>query len=262
MKLVSAKWVIALLTGPTLALGVIDGYAQVQQNPCAKIADEFPDKTLTAIKNKLRKLNAPSLEEIESAAKACANQPVGFTKDGSTVTADQLKSVSEIVLDYSGDQLNEELGLKAFNFAVGLGMLSLSKNKSDIQAAVVDNGVVRVTHEEQTKLGLWLTTNTFFGEGFRYRWGAFVGTQLSGDDRLLNSFALGLSVASSRVNKASQRDKSGNAPLVFQLGWGWTRVQRLAGGYADGTPLPAGSSQPVLKKETAGGPVLLVSYSL
>lgn len=86
----------------------------------------------------------------------------------------------------------------------------------------------------------------------------FLGAQLGGDNKVLNGLATGFAFGSTKSVSSS---KEGVSPLVFQLGWGWARVQKLADGYVDGQAPPTGASQPLLKKTTADGPVLIISYN-
>ena len=82
--------------------------------------------------------------------------------------------------------------------------------------------------------------------------------ELGGDDKVLNALALGLAFSS---NRRANSTAPGVSQLVLQLGYGWTRVQSLADGYVEGAPLPGGATQPLYKKSTQGGPVLMVSYN-
>jgi hypothetical protein len=154
----------------------------------------------------------------------------------------------------SGFSNAEEDITKGFKFTTGIGAMYLKKG--DVTEAIADNGFVRVKASEKSKLGLWFTANTF-----TVNWtsvgiaaGPFLGVQLGGDNnKIVNSFALGLGFASTTSSKDS-------APLVFNIGWATTSRRSLLPPYADGAPLPTGSSQPVLTSSTTNGPLLLVSY--
>ncbi len=153
--------------------------------------------------------------------------------------------------------------LDSFNFAVGLGALFL-RNGNDILNTAVDGGVLRVTNEERYKLGFWLSTNTFFrpdflADTFGVRPGLFMAAQVgSGNNAdVLNSFAVGVSLASS-----SQPKGQGTAALAFQLGYGLTRIQTFANGYAAGMTMPTGTNQPVMTRTIGRGPVLIVSTAI
>lgn len=249
------------------------------QSPCEPIKDYY-GKGRNDISVELKKLNALQLNDIVDQATECKNSssalyaanPVSLA-GGTTAEESTIKKSAQFVLDASAsiaadEQKKEqerkatEDSLKGFNFAVGVGTILLQG--TDIRAAVVDQGVVRVTDEEKYKIGLWLSTNTYFAQSDskRSRWGLFLATQLGGSGNnsdLLNSFAVGLSFASQPGTNQS-KGSPGNAPLVFQIGYGVTRIQTFADGYSNGMVLPAGTSQPLMKKTTRDGAVLLVSY--
>ncbi len=148
---------------------------------------------------------------------------------------------------------SNQTDLSKFNFTVGVGSFMLKKGDRDVRTATADNGTIRVTEERRYLLGFWLTSTLPFNTSWLgIQPGAFVGVQLNGDDRLLSSYAFGFSFASSLKNPNSP-------PLIFQVGYGFTQIQRLADGYVDGHPLPAGANQPLLKKETVGAAVMMVS---
>jgi hypothetical protein len=154
--------------------------------------------------------------------------------------------------------------LKSFNFAVGLGALFL-RNGNDILNSAVDNGVLRVTNEERYKLGFWLSSATFFkpewlDNALGLRHGLFMAAQVgSGNNAdVLNSFAVGYTLASSE----KPRGGAGTAQLAFQIGYGLTRIQTFANGYAAGMTMPTGTNQPVMTRTIGRGPVLIVSTAI
>jgi hypothetical protein len=217
--------------------------------------------------------NNYKLNDIVDQATSCKDLPSASYKanpialDGQAVDEGEIRKSAQRILDVAASvaidkakQNKTEEDLKAFNFAIGLGSIIL--NNKDVRSATVDQGIVRTTDEEKYKIGIWLSTNTYFKETNNSRYGFFMATQLGGggnNSDLLSSFAVGLSwTASHRPATASL----GNAPLVFQIGYGITRIQRYADGYGDGRALPSGANQPLTKKTTEAGPVLLVSYSL
>lgn len=219
---------------------------------CENIAP-LSNKSYKEIKDHIKERNKKSLQDWKESAEKCAKT--------TAPTQGQSKVIAENILTAMKEISVEENSLEGFNFAVGLGLVYLKAD--DVKAATIDNGIVRVTDAEKTKLGVWLTTSTFFSnvnilvsKSDKYRWGMFVAAQI-GEEKIVNSVATGLSLASSQPGNSS----SGSAPLVFQLGYGWTRIQTLADGYVDGQALPSGATQPLFKKATSGGPVLLVSYN-
>ena len=215
---------------------------------CENIAP-LSNKSYKEIKDYIKERNKKSLQDWKESAEKCAKT--------TAPTQGQSKVIAENILTAMKEISVEENSLEGFNFAVGLGLVYLKAD--DVKAATIDNGIVRVTDVEKTKFGVWLTTNTFFSnvtDKSKYRRGMFVAAQI-GEEKIVNSVATGLSLASSQPGNSS----SGSAPLVFQLGYGWTRIQTLADGYVDGQALPSGATQPLFKKTTSGGPVLLVSYN-
>lgn len=144
---------------------------------------------------------------------------------------------------------------QGFQFTTGIGMMKI--NGGDISSSVVDNGVVRITGMDKSRLGFWAAAHSFasfksFGVS-----GPFFGVQLGGENnKLVNSFAIGWSWTSAYSSKQSPW----SAPLVFSVGVASSTRQEFAKPYADGEPIPAGSSQPLMKRVTAYGPVMVVSY--
>lgn len=248
-----------------------------QPSPCESIK-EFVNKTQNDISKILPSLNEYQINDLVDQANSCKNLPeiaykaAPVTLEGGTIDESELKKTAKKILDVAASVATEkakaakakeesEDSLKVFNFAVGVGTIILDKN--DIRAAAIDQGVVRTTDEEKYKIGIWLSTNTYIKVTGNSRYGLFLATQLGGggnNSDILNSFAIGLSWTSSKRPAGST--SLGNAPLVFQLGYGITRIQRYAEGYGDGQPLPAGANLPLMRKTTETGPVLLVSYSL
>lgn len=245
-------------------------------SPCEPIKS-FYNKSRDAIAADLKNLNSLQILDAVDQANDCKNQsdtyfvanPVDLGGGKNANVAILKKSAQSIIdaalyLDSETSKVEQsnksiEDNLKGFNFAAGVGSISLKT--PDIRAAVVDQGVIRVTDEEKLKLGLWLSTNTYFFQTTtnRSRVGLFLATQLGGggSSDLLNAFAIGLSFTSNHISNA----KPGNAPLVYQIGYGITRVQTFADGFSNGMTLPSGTSQPLFKKTTREGLVALVSYS-
>lgn len=225
-------------------------------NSCQEI-EEYLNMPIGQIEDALTGKSATTLRLLRDSAINCAK--VGSGESGlkmNNATPQEEKDKAGQVADAAKSALNSELDLKGFNFAVGLGVMRVSGG--DVSAATIDNGVVRVTEVDKQKLGLWLSTSTFFDTiKDSYRWGLFLGAQLGGDDKVLNGLATGIAIASAKKPSG----QPGTSPLVFQIGWGWTRVQRLADGYVDGEAPPGGATQPLFKKTTQGGPVLMISYS-
>jgi hypothetical protein len=233
---------------------------------CEKIYTLFSSESYSAIKEELSHYSVAYKKEILDAAKKCEEKDESKTTGiAQFVNSDaekekKLNDLVPVVKDTVSEQITSDVGLKSFNFAMGIGSLYLSK--PDIIDTVSDNGTLRITSKERNKIGIWASTNTFFYEGMRYRFGAFVGAQIGSDNSVVNSIAVGLAIAASRNNLANpQQGKAGSAPLVFQLGYGVTRTHSLTSGYADGQALPAGTNQAITTKETTGGPVVLVSYA-
>lgn len=255
---------------------------------------------------KLLKTKTPAqLRDAVDAANKCKANPSAesiktmstTTSTDSSVKTDNTASteIAQRVLDAKKD-IDKEIvddknatqdKLNDFNFAVGLGVLTL-RNANDVIEQTVDKNVLRITNEEQYKLGLWLSTNAFLDDielclPFRslclrdaqssdalaskgkhnptkVRWGTFVATQLGGNSNsgILNSVAIGFSFMAAG-SKRTDFKAAGTAPLVFQLGYGLTRIQTLADGYTNGMTLPTGTNQPVMKKSIGRGPVIIVS---
>lgn len=246
-------------------------------SPCEPIKD-YVNKTRNDISIILPSLNDHQINDLVDQANNCKDAPdvaysaAHITLDGRAIDKSEINKTAQKILDVAAAVATEKTkvakekealdnSLKAFNFAVGIGTIILDKN--DIRTASIDQGVVRTTDEEKNKIGIWLSTNTYFKVTNNSRYGLFLSTQVGGggsNSDLLNSFAIGLSWTSSK--RSTTPTGLGNAPLVFQIGYGITRIQRYAAGYGDGQPLPTGTNQPLMKKTTETGPVLLVSYSL
>lgn len=236
---------------------------------CENIQDYY-GKTNVQVKELLQTKSAAEQRDDVGSANTCHDSFVAFNlKSGSP--ADQKPSQDSAIKiiaaakDIEDEKKDDTDKLKDFNFAVGLGVQYISANP-DIINTTVDNGVLRITNVEKYKLGLWLSSNTFFFSGKKhtympdgYKSGLFVATQLGGggNNDILNSFALGFSFMTDRTKH--EIDKAGIAPLVFQVGYGWTRIQTFADGYSSGMTLPNTVNQPVMKKVIGKGPVLLVS---
>lgn len=270
----------AALTGMLLLLPVAC-FADVSS--CQKLEPYF-GKSNEEIKALLLPKNDAQLRDAEDYATRCKrNVFVDFSlTDGTAADSVTAKETAQKVIDARNDLTNDTAQqkdtlkdtLKDFNFAVGLGAHYLT-GSPDVLEHSVDNGVLRITNEEKYKLGLWLSTNTFLdttkfcaplmnsciisNDAHKIRWGFFVATQLgnSSNSGILNSLAVGLSFMANHTR--SDYVAAGTAPLVFQLGYGLTRIQTLADGYTNGMTLPAGTNQPVMKKSIGKGPVLLVS---
>ena len=253
-----------------LALSATNSFA----SSCSRLEDFFPLER-TEIVTKINDWNRNQLKDLRDNAKSCkSDQFVAFAlKDGSPAKEDIAKNAAQKVLDAleQSPSINNN-DLSAFNFSVGLGNLFLFSHH-DITSTTVDNGTLRITGDEKYKLGLWLSTNSFLSESnlcLLYwvgcmakdkplRKGLFVAVQVGGSNtNTINSFALGLSFAARKQAFSSQ----GSAPLVFQIGYGWTHIQELASGYSDGMTMPTGANQPVLKNTIGNGPVFIVSYAL
>ncbi|MDY6947033.1 MAG: hypothetical protein SXG53_15065 [Pseudomonadota bacterium] len=151
--------------------------------------------------------------------------------------------------------LGQDSQFSEFGFGLGFGNVFL-RGLGHIDTAVVDQGVVRITDQEKNKLGVWLTTS-WINDQWPPSWqwvgfGPFVGVQLGGTDDIVDSLAVGVAVSFTKIAPA--------LPLDFQFGWGWTRINSLAAGYAAGAAVPEGVSQVLLRKNVDNGPVLIVSY--
>jgi hypothetical protein len=252
-------------------------------DPCQRV-DQIAGMSSAERKAKLASLNVKALDELIAQSKLCreradaalAKVKMNAASDADKATAQQGAS-SQKVEEEAGAARNEQIGLDGFKFAVGIGRIDL-RGRPDITGAVVDQGVVRVTGEERYKLGMWVSTNTYFGsfgmpwgEAGRFRAGAFMGAQLGDNDRIVNSFAVGLSLTTRKAQAqikapgaegAGSAGGSGEAPLVFQVGRAWTRTNALPNGYVEGSAPPGSATQVPLKKTTQRGLVLMVSYTL
>jgi len=131
-----------------------------------------------------------------------------------------------------------------------------------INTATVDNGVVRVTDRQSVAMGIWFNGHYLTDKCLlaRFNCGPFVGLQVgtgSGNSNVINSMALGVSIAAPSTDGNSQ-----DSTWILNFGYGVTTRKALAASYVDGQPLPSGSNQPVLVSRTGYGPVLMFSYQL
>jgi hypothetical protein len=131
-----------------------------------------------------------------------------------------------------------------FGFGLGFGNVFL-RGLGHIDAAVVDQGVVRITDQEKNKLGVWLTTSWINDQWPRsWAWvgfGPFVGVQLGGTDDIVDSLAVGVAVSFKKIAPA--------LPLDFQFGWGWDSHQFLVGRVCRGRRGTAGCLAGPTEKE-------------
>jgi len=110
------------------------------------------------------------------------------------------------------DLIDEDLA--KFGFGLGFGVMNL--RQSDIINSTIDNGIIRVTSEEENKMGLWLTTS-WINDSFPSDWiglGPFFGVQLGGNNEIVNSIAIGIDLSFRRLKP--------KLPLDFQIGYGVT----------------------------------------
>lgn len=235
---------------------------------------EFYGKKPSEITEMIRTRSDADRLDIEYEAELCGHTTwVGFKHDdGQDADEKTMKASAQVILTVLEKErkLKTENELKGFNFAAGIGTLYLS-NHPDILATTIDNGVLRVTSDEKYKLGLWLSSHTYFdaeiwginknspGHCHTNCFGLFAATQLGGDNSgVVNAFAVGLAYTPTREHRQAADSSPGLARLVFEAGFGWTRIQTLADGYTNGMTLPTGN-QPVMKKTMGRGPVLIVS---
>ncbi|MCK9202454.1 MAG: hypothetical protein M0P42_15100 [Gallionella sp.] len=268
------KILLGVCFAAMLSLCSASGFA-ANDNPCQQIEWSY-NKSNVEITNKLAEMDQPHRRDAKASAESCIKNFTTFKIDNADVNQTEIQASAQKILDAEVYLTAQKQDVKDFNFALGLGILHIT-NRPDVIETSVDNGVLRTTNEEKYKLGFWLSSNTFLtttrfcvplidylfsinyclaDKNDKLRMGMFVATQLGGNNDILNSFAAGISFT---ADKSLVGYKPGTAPLVFQLGYGWTHIQNLADGYSDGMTLPAGTNQPVMKKTIGRGPILIVS---
>lgn len=148
----------------------------------------------------------------------------------------------------------EQSDLDKFGFGLGFGAIFL--DEPDITSAIVENNTVRVTGEEKDKMGFWLTASWIHDSWptTQIGFGPFFGIQLGGNNEIVNSIAFGVDFSFKRITP--------KLPLDFQIGYGITRVEKLADGYEPNSAPPSGSTQPLMKETTENGWVVIFSYKL
>lgn len=235
------------------------------QTDCEKMSEYFSKSNAEVSKAFAKKPKPEQRDDLENAAKCVETPPdAAITVRGKSFSVDDVESTANKIIAAAADVKAENLTdqLSKFNFAAGIGMHFLTG--SDVITSVIDNGTFRTTSEEKYKLGLWLSSNTFFGTFVpglfdNTRWGMFLATQLGGtNNQFLNSGAVGFSIASTQKPSSV----AGSAPLVFQFGYGFTHIQTYANGYADGMTVSAGVNQPLMQHTIGKGWVVIVSTAL
>lgn len=144
--------------------------------------------------------------------------------------------------------------LDKFGFGLGFGVMFLGD--PDIKSAVIENDTVKITDEEDNKMGFWLTTSWIHDSWptSQIGFGPFFGIQLGGNNEIVNSVSAGIDFSFKRI--------APSVPLDIQLGYGITRIETLAQGYTENSAAPTGSTQALKKKTTESGWVLIFSYNL
>lgn len=142
---------------------------------------------------------------------------------------------------------------RGMTFGVGAGF---SRSKSIVSAGLAANGTVRVTEERKDEPRVILEAH-YYGlcPSARCREGSFgIGPffGIAPEADTINAFAIGLMFGF--------KDKQSQQSLSFGIGGVLDRThQTLAPGFAEGQPLPAGETAPVLIKKSKWSPLVFVT---
>lgn len=148
------------------------------------------------------------------------------------------------------------------NWGAGLGYVLDFEGKQRVGEAELVNGIVRISDEDDAKVGIMVETHVFFEPAFGSRqlnvrageWGVgpFVAAQLGNED-LIETVALGLMFGRRRGENGS-----------FNLGIGVAvdpNARVLGDGLEANAPLPAGETVLRYKEEAQYGLIIMTSFS-
>jgi len=147
-----------------------------------------------------------------------------------------------------------------FGFGVGIGIARL--NNKNIKSTVIENGIVRVTDEEDVSKSIWLETHYLFDKHKFGRYtshGIFIGVQLGSEDNLFDAFSFGYMISFKRTPIGDNANKS-----AFNIGIGWsnTKINILGDGIIENAALPTGAESVRTKTIDTNGPILMFSFSV
>ena len=155
-------------------------------------------------------------------------------------------------------------GLGKFGFGLGIGVTAL--DREEIRDAVIENGIVRITDEEDVSRAIWLETHYTWDGWAQEKWkrthtapGVFFAVQASDDDSLFDAVAFGGLISFKRTRLSDKSNK-----LAFNIGLGIAnkKIQVLGDGFAANEAIPDGVEGIRYKEIDETGPVLMFSFSV
>jgi hypothetical protein len=145
---------------------------------------------------------------------------------------------------------------------IGVGVGAMFLDDTNIKDTTIENGIVRVTSEEDVNKSVWLETH-YLIDKYRFgpytSWGPFLALQVGSENDVFDSIAFGVMVSWKRTPISDTGNKN-----AFNIGVGWasTKVDVLGDGIEENQSLPTGIESVRTKEIDTGGPVLMFSFSV
>lgn len=166
-----------------------------------------------------------------------------------------LKPSEQVPVKTSGS--NEDW-VKSFGLSLGAGLIA--PNDRNITGTTVQNGIVRVTSEQDFIPALWLSSQWVYRTGRMTGFGPFIGLGMDNKGGLFDNAGIGLAF-SMAFEPWKTRGEKQNA-LNIGVGWGVQKVSVLGDGVIENEPLPEGEESVRYKEKYSHGPMILVSFTV
>ncbi len=192
-----------------------------------------------------------TLSMMPTAATAQTKSPIARKDTAKSATQDTAAQNPRGQGDVPGDTLPR------YGFGFGLGATFLGGH--EVKAAIVENGLVRVTQEERVRVSAWLTTQYLFDRfpiGLYTSHGPFVAAEVGSDVNVIHSLAAGYMISWKRT---ALTDPKHHSALNLGVGVAVTHIQKLGSGLEEDAPLPEGVES--IRYKTTSSISLLVLFS-